>query len=111
MNCEPVMRPSTKPEHAAVRSKATALVAPISEATAHAEPNKSSGEEVDSRTMSTSAAETPAISRARLAEAAACWVSDSPGARTCRRLLVVLVGEGESRRKRERERGRDRGRG
>lgn len=49
----------TNPEHAAVRSKATALLAPRRFCTAQALPNASSGEDVASRTRSRSAAATP----------------------------------------------------
>eukprot|EP00966_Prymnesium_polylepis_P204123 4728275-Prymnesium_polylepis.1 len=63
-NCDAVFTPKRKPEHAAVRSNATAFVAPISRATYGASPKRSSGLEVAWMIRSTSSAATPAISSA-----------------------------------------------
>mmetsp|Transcript_63878 Transcript_63878/g.181419 ORF Transcript_63878/g.181419 Transcript_63878/m.181419 type:complete len:263 (-) Transcript_63878:232-1020(-) len=72
-NCEAVTIPNMKPEHAAVRSKATALQAPILAATVVASPKRSSGDEVARSTMSTSLASHPASCNAASAAAAARW--------------------------------------
>mmetsp|Transcript_13503 Transcript_13503/g.36060 ORF Transcript_13503/g.36060 Transcript_13503/m.36060 type:complete len:359 (-) Transcript_13503:100-1176(-) len=78
-NCDAVTRPNRKPEHAAVKSKPTADVAPMAAATWAASPKRSSGLEVARMTRSTSSAATPALSRASLAlamersEMAAPW--------------------------------------
>jgi hypothetical protein len=88
-NCEAVFIPKRKPEHAAVRSKATALVAPTSRATCAASPNRSSALDVAKITSSTSSGSTPAISSAL--EAALLPSSDivSPGASRCRLRMPV----------------------
>ena len=88
-NCEAVLTPKRKPEHAAVRSKATALWAPTSRATCGASPNRSSGLDVEKMTRSMSSAETPAISIARSAALAPRSESVSPGASRCRLLMPV----------------------
>mmetsp|Transcript_18855 Transcript_18855/g.55749 ORF Transcript_18855/g.55749 Transcript_18855/m.55749 type:complete len:317 (+) Transcript_18855:366-1316(+) len=79
-NCDAVVTPKRKPEHAAVRSKATAPVAPTSRATCAASPNRSSGLEVASTTSSTEAASTPLLSSAFCAARAASVERPSPGA-------------------------------
>lgn len=67
-----VMSPRTKPLHAAVRSMATALLAPKPACTVVALPNTSSGVDVHSKIMSTSSGATRAISSARRA-ASVAW--------------------------------------
>ena len=66
-NCDAVLIPNKKPEHAAVRSKATAFVAPTLRATNAASPKRSSGDDVAMITRPTSNGSTPACSRASLA--------------------------------------------
>ena len=88
-NCEAVLIPKRKPEQAAVRSKATALVAPTSIATFAASPNRSSALEVAKMTRSTSSAATPAIARAPSAALPPSSDMVSPGASKCRLLMPV----------------------
>mmetsp|Transcript_52378 Transcript_52378/g.164520 ORF Transcript_52378/g.164520 Transcript_52378/m.164520 type:complete len:248 (+) Transcript_52378:534-1277(+) len=90
MYCAAVARANTKPEHAAVRSKATAPRAPSSAATAGALPKRSSGVEVARMTKSTSSADTLASSKACRAAAAAKDARLSSGFMTCRLLMPVL---------------------
>mmetsp|Transcript_31915 Transcript_31915/g.46965 ORF Transcript_31915/g.46965 Transcript_31915/m.46965 type:complete len:270 (+) Transcript_31915:674-1483(+) len=66
-NCPAVTVENKNPEHAAVKSNATALVAPTDAATDVASPNKSSGEDVATMTKSMSSGSTPDISSAPIA--------------------------------------------
>mmetsp|Transcript_47629 Transcript_47629/g.113396 ORF Transcript_47629/g.113396 Transcript_47629/m.113396 type:complete len:225 (+) Transcript_47629:576-1250(+) len=63
-NCEAVMVAKRKPEHAAVRSNANALLHPSAEAIEGASPNMSSGEDVAQITKSISEGSMPDISNA-----------------------------------------------
>mmetsp|Transcript_91209 Transcript_91209/g.162440 ORF Transcript_91209/g.162440 Transcript_91209/m.162440 type:complete len:223 (+) Transcript_91209:388-1056(+) len=87
--CEAVINANTKPEQAAVRSKATAFDAPSSAATWGAVPKMSSGVEVARMTNSTSSGDIFAVSRARFAASVDRDPSFSPGLSTCRRLMPV----------------------
>mmetsp|Transcript_3547 Transcript_3547/g.5986 ORF Transcript_3547/g.5986 Transcript_3547/m.5986 type:complete len:218 (+) Transcript_3547:908-1561(+) len=91
MYCVAVMRPSTKPLHAAVRSNAQAFFAPIPAWSWPAAPNRSSGDEVANRIRSIWSACTPAISRAALLAFTASSPRVSPLART--RLFLMPVRE------------------
>mmetsp|Transcript_86977 Transcript_86977/g.186333 ORF Transcript_86977/g.186333 Transcript_86977/m.186333 type:complete len:231 (+) Transcript_86977:473-1165(+) len=63
-NCEAVTRPKRNPAQAAVRSNATAFLAPILAATPQASPKRSSGEEVARMMRSISCARQPALRNA-----------------------------------------------
>ena len=81
--------PTTNPEHAAVRSYASAPVAPISACTVHADPKASSGELVARMIKSTSFASTFAIANAFFAAPDARLVRLSSPEMTC--LLPIPV--------------------
>ena len=86
-----VIRANRKPLQAAVRSKATARLAPMAACTRGAEPNRSSGVEVASRIRSTSSGCQPAWARAAAAAPEASTVSDSRGLATRRAAMPVRL--------------------
>ena len=86
-----VIRANRKPLQAAVRSKATARLAPKAPCTRGAVPNKSSGLEVASRIRSTSSGLQPAWSRAAWAARLARQVRDSLGPAIRRAPMPVRV--------------------
>mmetsp|Transcript_67637 Transcript_67637/g.140195 ORF Transcript_67637/g.140195 Transcript_67637/m.140195 type:complete len:343 (-) Transcript_67637:3-1031(-) len=87
--CAAVVNAKTKPEQAAVKSKATALSAPSMDATWGPVPKRSSGVEVAWITRSTSSGDIFAAFRALLAAFADSDASDSSGAITCLLLMPV----------------------
>mmetsp|Transcript_5422 Transcript_5422/g.15137 ORF Transcript_5422/g.15137 Transcript_5422/m.15137 type:complete len:262 (-) Transcript_5422:61-846(-) len=89
MYCDAVTKAKTKPEQAAVMSKATAFVAPSSAATAVALPKRSSGEDVARIIMSMSSADMFAFSIAFFAAVAAIDASVSSGRSTWRVRMPV----------------------
>mmetsp|Transcript_5117 Transcript_5117/g.22855 ORF Transcript_5117/g.22855 Transcript_5117/m.22855 type:complete len:224 (-) Transcript_5117:75-746(-) len=91
MKCTPLTTPTTKPLHAAVRSTAKAPVAPMAACTVHADPNRSSGEEVERRMRSRSSAATPAAASAFWDASAASEVRDSSPEMTCLLPMPVRV--------------------
>mmetsp|Transcript_42095 Transcript_42095/g.91741 ORF Transcript_42095/g.91741 Transcript_42095/m.91741 type:complete len:254 (+) Transcript_42095:708-1469(+) len=88
-NCEAVTIAKTKPEQAAVMSKATAFFAPSWAAISVALPKRSSGVDVARMTSPMSSAGMLAFSRARLAASAEMDSRDSSGPSTWRRRMPV----------------------
>ena len=91
MKWTPLTTPTTNPLQAAVRSTAKAPFAPIAACTVHADPNRSSGDDVERRMRSISSASTPAISSAFLEASAASEVRDSSPEMTCLLPMPVRV--------------------